>query len=254
MELIELFCKPETWISLVTLTLMEIVLGIDNVIFISLVTSKLPKRSQGKARQLGLFFALFIRIILLGFISFIVNELKSPIFYILEHGISWRDIILLSGGLFLLYKSTLEIYELLEDGGPQNKTTLVANFWHIVLQVIVIDIVFSFDSIITAVGLAKDLPVMILAVVFSMFIMLFFSGTIAAFINKHPSIKLLALAFLLVIGMMLIVEGWDHEVAERYNLKGFVYFGMTFSVLVEMLNIKMRKKHTKPVELKDIYK
>ncbi len=254
MELIEVFAKLETWISLVTLTVMEIVLGIDNVIFISLVTSKLPKKSQTKARQLGLFFALFIRIILLGFISYIVNELKDPIFYLFEHGVSWRDIILFSGGLFLLYKSTIEIYELLEDGGHDKSSKVIVNFWNIVLQVIVIDIVFSFDSIITAVGLAQYLPVMILAVVISMFIMLFFSGTIAEFINKHPSIKLLALAFLLVIGMMLLIEGWDHTFAEHYNLKGFVYFGMAFSVMVELLNMKMRKKHSKPVELKDIYK
>ncbi|MDP1727500.1 MAG: TerC family protein [Bacteroidota bacterium] len=254
MGIIELFSQPETWLSLVTLTIMEIVLGIDNVIFISVVTAKLQKKDQGKARKLGIFFALFIRVILLGFISYIVRELKSPIFYLLDHGVSWRDIILLAGGLFLLYKSTLEIFDLLEDGQHNQSSKLRPTFWRIVFQVILIDIVFSFDSIITAVGLAQHLPVMVLAVVISMIIMLFFSGVIANFINHHPSIKLLALAFLLVIGVMLLIEGWDHEIAEKYNLKGFVYFAMAFSVLVELLNMKMRKKQSKPVELKDIYK
>jgi predicted tellurium resistance membrane protein TerC len=254
MEFLHLFFKASTWISLVTLTLMEIVLGIDNVIFISLVTTKLPKEEQNKARKLGLFFALFIRIILLAFISYIVHQLKTPIFYLLDHGISWRDIILLAGGLFLLYKSTLEIVELLEDEPEEASSKVTPTFWNVVLMVILIDIVFSFDSIITAVGLAQFLPVMILAVIISMIIMLFFSGAIANFINKHPSIKLLALAFLLVIGIMLLVEGWSHEIAEKYNLKGYVYFGMAFSVMVEVLNMKMRKKKSDPVELKDIYK
>ncbi len=254
MELLELFMKASTWLSLITLTVMEIVLGIDNVIFISLVTGRLPKVKQNKARKLGLFFALFIRIILLAFISYIVNELKDPIFILLEHGVSWRDIILLAGGLFLIYKSTLEIFELLEDGGDASNPKAHPSFWNVVFMVILIDIVFSFDSIITAVGLAQELPVMILAVIFSMIIMLFFSGVISDFINKHPSVKLLALAFLLVIGIMLLVEGWSHEIAEHYNLKGYVYFGMAFSVMVELLNMKMRKKKSNPVILKDIYK
>ncbi|MDZ4667225.1 MAG: TerC family protein, partial [bacterium] len=242
--------------SLITLTIMEIVLGIDNVIFISLVTSKLPKHEQNKARKLGLFFALFIRIILLGFISYIVHQLKNPIFYLLDHGISWRDIILLLGGMFLLYKSTLEIVELLEEGGTESKANGNVKFWNVVMMVILIDIVFSFDSIITAVGLAQHLPIMVLAVVISMIIMLFFSSAISNFINQHPSIKLLALAFLLVIGVMLLIEGWSHEIAEQYNLKGFVYFAMAFSIMVELLNMKMRKKRPdeSPVELKDIYK
>ena len=254
MGLFELFLKASTWLSLITLTLMEIVLGIDNVIFISLVTSRLPKEEQNKARKLGLFFALFIRIVLLAFISYIVHSLKYPVFYILDHGISWRDIILLSGGLFLLYKSTIEIFELLEDGGSGATNNETHKFWNVVLMVILIDIVFSFDSIITAVGLAQELPVMILAVVISMIIMLFFSGAIAKFINQHPSVKLLALAFLLVIGIMLLIEGWSHEMAENYNLKGFVYFGMAFSVMVELLNMKMRTKKSTPVELHEIYK
>ena len=254
--MVELFTRPETYLSLITLTVMEIVLGIDNVIFISLVTSKLPRKDQNRARQIGLFLALFIRIILLACISYIVNEMVSPIFHIFSHPISWRDTILLLGGIFLIYKSTLEIYEVLESEGEAKSKDAVAVFWNIVFQVILIDIVFSFDSIITAVGLARDLPVMILAVVISMFIMLFFSSYISDFINKHPSIKLLALAFLVVIGVMLIISGWDTKMAEESNLKGYIYFAMAFSVCIELLNMRMRKanKKEKPVRLKDIYK
>ncbi len=253
--MLELFLKPETWLSLVTLTVMEIVLGIDNVIFISLVSGKLERVEQNKARKIGLFLALFIRVILLSFISYIVQQMKDPIFYLMDHGISWRDIILLAGGLFLLYKSSMEIYELLEYDADEHSKNGPVKFWNVVMQVILIDIVFSFDSIITAVGLAQDLPVMILAVIFSMFIMLFFSGVISNFINKHPSVKLLALAFLVVIGIMLLIEGWNPEIAEKYNLKSYVYFAMTFTICIELLNMRLRKKNdTKPVELKDIYK
>lgn len=248
MDLIELFSKPEAWLSLITLSVMEIVLGIDNVIFISLVTSKLPAANQNKARQLGLFLALFIRIILLSFISYIVNEMTEPIMQVFGHGLSWRDLILLAGGLFLLYKSTMEIYELLEAGAEGHEKKVNPTFWNVVMQVIVIDIVFSFDSIITAVGLAQDLPIMIAAVIFSMIIMLFFSGAISKFIDKHPSIKLLALAFLLTIGLLLVAESFGQHVS-----KGYVYFAMAFSIVVELLNMRMRKK-SKPVELKDIYK
>jgi predicted tellurium resistance membrane protein TerC len=246
----ELFSHPEAWLSLITLTVMEIVLGIDNVIFISLVTSKLDKVNQNKARQIGLFLALFIRIILLAFISHIVNDMVDPIVTLFDHGISWRDIILMAGGLFLIYKSTLEIFELLEADTHETSSKVKPTFWNVVFQVILIDIVFSFDSIITAVGLAKDLPIMVMAVVFSMIIMLFFSQAIAQFIDKHPSIKLLALAFLLMIGMLLGAESLGYHVP-----KGYVYFAMAFSVGVDVLNMKMRKKSTdKPVELKDIYK
>ncbi len=248
MDLIELFSRPEAWLSLITLSVMEIVLGIDNVIFISLVTSKLPAASQNKARQLGLFLALFIRIILLSFISYIVNEMTEPIMQVFGHGLSWRDLILLAGGLFLLYKSTMEIYELLESGAGEHEKKVNPTFWNVVMQVIVIDIVFSFDSIITAVGLAQDLPIMIAAVIISMVIMLFFSGAISKFIDKHPSIKLLALAFLLTIGLLLVAESFGQHVS-----KGYVYFAMAFSIVVELLNMRMRKK-SKPVELKDIYK
>jgi predicted tellurium resistance membrane protein TerC len=247
--MLELFTKPEAWLSLITLTVMEIVLGIDNVIFISLVTSKLDKSRQNKARQIGIFLALFIRILLLSIISHIVHDMVDPIFTVFDHGVSWRDIILMTGGLFLLYKSTLEIYEILEADAHEQSTKIKPTFWNVVLQVIIIDIVFSFDSIITAVGLAKDLPIMILAVIISMIIMLFFSQAISLFIEKHPSIKLLALAFLLMIGVLLGAEAIGYNVP-----KGYVYFAMAFSVGVEVLNMKMKKKSDNPVELKDLYK
>jgi predicted tellurium resistance membrane protein TerC len=249
MDLITLFSKPEAWLSLITLSVMEIVLGIDNVIFISLVTGKLPPENQNKARRLGLFLALFIRLVLLSFISYIVNEMTETLFEVFGHGLSWRDIILLAGGLFLLYKSTLEIFELLEADPEEHSKKVNPTFWNVVLQVIIIDIVFSFDSIITAVGLAQDLPIMIAAVVVSMIIMLFFSAAIGKFIDKHPSIKLLALSFLLTIGILLVAESFGQHVS-----KGYVYFAMAFSILVELLNMRMRKKPSKPVELKDIYK
>ncbi len=247
--MLELLARPETWLSLITLSIMEIVLGIDNVIFISLVTSKLPAKNQNKARRLGIFLALFIRLILLSFISYIVNEMVDPIFSLFGHDFSWRDIILLSGGLFLLYKSTLEIYEMLEVDHEDQSKKVNPTFWNVVLQVIIIDIVFSFDSIITAVGLVKELPIMITAVVISMVIMLFFSSVIAAFIDKHPSIKLLALAFLLTIGLLLVAEGFGQHVP-----KGYVYFAMAFSIGVELLNMRLRKKSSNPVKLKDLYK
>ncbi len=245
----QLFLQPEAWLSLITLTVMEIVLGIDNVIFISLVTSRLEGRNQNKARRLGLFLALFIRIVLLSFISHIVHDMVHPIATFFNVPISWRSIILMAGGLFLIYKSTLEIFELLEANEPEAKARVKPTFWNVVFQVILIDIVFSFDSIITAVGLAKDLPIMILAVVISMVIMLFFSAAIAKFIDKHPSVKLLALAFLLMIGVLLGAQALGYEVP-----KGYVYFAMAFSIGVELLNLRMKKKDTKSVELKDIYK
>lgn len=247
--MLELFSKPEAWLSLVTLSLMEIVLGIDNVIFISLVTNKLPKKDQQKARRIGVFLALFIRVLLLSVISYIVNEMTEPLFHVLDHPYSWRDIILMAGGLFLLYKSTGEIFELLEADTSVKSAGMKLTFWNVVLQVIVIDIVFSFDSIITAVGLAQDLPIMVLAVIVSMIVMLFFAQAISVFIDRHPSIKLLALSFLLMIGMLLGAEALGYHVP-----KGYVYFAMAFSVGIELLNMKLRKKSDKPVELKDIYK
>jgi predicted tellurium resistance membrane protein TerC len=255
----EVFANPDAWVALLTLTFLEIVLGIDNIIFISIVTGKLPEEKRKKATRIGLFLAMFMRIALLFGITLLI-AMKAPWFSLdfgwFKGSFTGQAMVLFFGGLFLIYKSTIEIFELLEHAGETNSNKVVPTFWNVVFMVILIDIVFSFDSIITAVGLAQHLPVMVLAVIFSMIIMLFFSGAISKFINAHPSVKLLALAFLLVIGIMLLVEGWSHDIAEHLNLKGYVYFGMAFSVLVELLNMKMRKKDKKdePVELKDIYK
>lgn len=236
--MLELLAAPENWISLITLTLLEIVLGIDNVIFISLVTNKLPTLQQQTARRLGIFLALFIRVLLLSVISFIVHELTFPLFHVFSHPVSWRDIILMAGGLFLIYKSTMEIFEMMEPHDAEaSDSKKKATFWSVVSQVIIIDIVFSFDSIITAVGLAKHLPIMITAVIVSMIVMLFFAQAISVFIDKHPSIKLLALSFLLMIGMLLGAEAIGYHVP-----KGYVYFAMAFSVGVELLNIQIHKR------------
>ncbi|MBW7844278.1 MAG: TerC family protein [Bacteroidia bacterium] len=236
----ELFSKPEVWLSLITLSVMEIVLGIDNVIFISLVTSKLKVEQQNKARRLGLILALVIRLLLLSVISYIVNELKEPVIVLFEQAFSWRDIILFAGGLFLLYKSTIEIYGMVEAEKHDDGKKINPTFWNVVLQVILIDIVFSFDSIITAVGLAQHLTVMVVAVIISMLVMLYFSVAISKFIDKHPSIKLLALSFLLTIGVLLVAESFGQHVP-----KGYVYFAMFFSIVVELLNMKMRKNGNK---------
>lgn len=242
--MLDIFNSSETWVSLLTLTLMEIVLGIDNVIFISIVTGRLPKAQQGKARRLGVVLALFIRIVLLLCISWIIG-LVDPVFVIAGNELSWRDLILLGGGIFLLGKSTMEINAKLEGDKEEHHKKGKASFSSIVLQVIILDIVFSFDSIITAVGLAQHVEIMILAVIISMFIMMAASGGISQFIEKHPSIKILALSFLMMIGMLLVAEAFDAHVP-----KGYAYFAMAFSLLVEMLNIRMRKK-SQPVELRD---
>jgi predicted tellurium resistance membrane protein TerC len=235
-----IFLSAENWLSLITLTLMEIVLGIDNVIFISLVTNRLNPKQQNSARRLGIFLALFIRLILLAFISYIVNEMTFALFTVADHPVSWRDIILMAGGLFLIYKSTIEIFEMMEPDHDKDNKRPPASFWKVVSQVVIIDIVFSFDSIITAVGLAKFLPIMITAVVLSMVVMLFFAQAIAKFIDIHPGIKLLALAFLLLIGVLLGAEAMGHHVP-----KGYVYFAMAFSVGVELLNMRVKRKSTK---------
>jgi len=245
----ELFLQPEAWMSLLTLTIMEIVLGVDNVIFISIVTSKLPETQQSKARMMGIFMALFFRIILLFFISYIVYQLKDDLFTVFEQGISWRDIILLAGGLFLIYKSSHEIFQKFEVDPEKVGSKVSKGFWAVVFEVLVIDIVFSFDSIITAVGLAQHLPIMIIAVVISMFIMMWSAKWISDFINKHPSMKMLALAFLLMIGMLLTVEAFDYNIP-----KGYVYFAMFFAIFVEVIDISAKKRSAKTVKLKEKYK
>lgn len=238
--MLELFSHSGAWISLLTLTLMEIVLGIDNVIFISIVSGKLPEDQQKRARGIGLFLALFIRILLLMTISWIIG-LTYPVFTLFENEISWRDIILIVGGLFLIGKSTMEIHERIEHGEEdlQNSAKKPVSFKAVVGQIMILDVVFSFDSIITAVGLADHVSIMVIAVVAAMIIMFVFAGPVSDFIHRNPTMKMLALSFLIMIGLTLIIEGLEVHVP-----KGYVYFAMAFSLLVESLNIRLRKKDT----------
>ncbi len=233
----EIFTQPETYVSLLTLTFLEIVLGIDNIIFISILTARLPKEDQQKGRITGLLIALVFRIILILGISWIAG-LVEPLFEIFGHSISGRDLILMSGGLFLIVKSTLEIHNKIEGKDESKDSKAKGVFWNIIFQIVLLDLVFSLDSVITAVGLVKDISIMVIAIVISMIIMILFAGSVSDFIHKHPTIKMLALAFLMMIGLLLLVEGFHIEVP-----KGYVYFAMLFSFLVEMLNIRMRKKN-----------
>lgn len=232
------------WSSLITLTILEIVLGIDNLVFISILADKLPAHQQAKGRHIGLSLALITRVLLLCFI-FALTKLTTPLFTILGHGFSGKDLIMLVGGLFLIAKATHEIHEKLEGDEEHTTKKAAAKLGSVIIQIVLIDIVFSLDSVITAVGLANQIAVMIVAVVLAMIVMLIASGKISAFINRHPSIKMLALSFLLLIGVVLVAEGFHQEVP-----KGYIYFAMAFSVLVEVLNIRVsRKKHAKPVAL-----
>jgi predicted tellurium resistance membrane protein TerC len=234
--MIEFFTSPEAWLSLLTLTILEIVLGVDNIIFISIITSKLPRVQQLKGRRIGLFLALFIRIILLFFINKIVHDLVDDFITVFGIGFSWRDLILLVGGVFLIYKSGIEIYEKLEKEAEEVSTKTYKSFWNVVLQVVIIDIVFSFDSILTAVAISDHIEIMIIAVIISMIVMMVFAQKVGDFINDNPSMKILALAFLLMIGGLLTVEAFDVHVEKSY-----IYFALAFSILVEMLNLRYRK-------------
>lgn len=235
----------ELIIALVTLTLMEIVLGIDNIIFIAILVGKLPLHQQAKIRNLGIGLALGIRILLLFSISWIMT-LKEPLFTILEHSFSGRDLILLGGGLFLLAKSTFEIHHKLE-GDPHHAisatehSTKKVNANMMLMQILVLDIVFSLDSVITAVGMVSQVSIMVVAMVLSMIVMLLSAGKISGFVEKHPTVKILALSFLLLIGVMLVAESMGQHVS-----KGYIYFAMAFSLAVEMMNIRYRTKQVKP--------
>lgn len=235
--MLELFSQPETYVSLLTLTFLEIVLGIDNIIFISILTGKLPAESREKARIIGLSVALIFRILLILAISWIAG-LVEPLFSVFSHPVSGRDLILMSGGLFLIVKSTLEIHEKLEGEEHDKSSNAAPGFWNIIVQIVLLDLVFSLDSVITAVGLVSHIEIMIVAIVISMIVMIIFAGRVSDFIHKHPTIKMLALSFLLMIGLLLLVEGFHVAVP-----KGYVYFAMLFSFAVEMLNIKMRNKN-----------
>lgn len=225
---------PQVWMALITLTSLEIVLGIDNIIFISIQAGKLPVHQQEKARLVGLGLAMFIRIALLFSLTWLMG-LTSPLFTVVGNEISGRDMILISGGLFLLWKSTMEIHEKLEGDEVVLKTRVGVTFGAVIVQILLLDIVFSLDSIITALGMANQLSVMVAAVVIAVMFMMLFSGKISAFVEAHPTIKMLALSFLLLIGVALIGDGFDMHIP-----KGYIYFAMAFSVMVEMLNLKLR--------------
>ncbi len=232
----EWLATGEGWVSLATLTLLETVLGIDNVIFISILAGKLPAGEQGRARRTGLALALVTRLMLLGALSWMV-KLTAPLFHLGAHGVSGRDLILLGGGLFLIAKSTMEIHERLEGGHGHGAGGRRAGFWGIIAQILVLDMVFSLDSVITAIGMANELSIMVLAVVIALGVMLAFAGAISDFVHRHPTVKMLALSFLLMIGFTLVAEGCHQHVE-----KGYIYAAMAFSVFVEMLNLRMRNK------------
>ena len=247
--MLELLTDPQAWIALLTLTALELVLGIDNIIFIAILVDKLPAEQQRKARLIGLFLAMFMRVGLLLMLSWIVG-MTEPLFKlaVLNREISGRDLVLIGGGLFLIWKSTAEIHQSLEGAEGETASAVKAAFAAVILQIIVIDMVFSLDSIITAVGMVDEIAVMIAAVMISVALMMAFAGAIARFVNEHPTIKMLALAFLVVVGVVLIVEGFGQHVP-----KGYIYFAMAFSVGVEMLNITMRKRSKRPAKLKSAY-
>ncbi|MEI6488015.1 MAG: TerC family protein [Bacteroidota bacterium] len=226
-------------ISLLTLSVLEIVLGIDNIIFISIVSGKLPRAKQGKARTIGLMLALIMRVLLLFCITWIVG-LKDALFYILDFGVTGRDLILFAGGVFLLYKTTMELHNKIQGYDDEEMKVKKISFNAIVVQIVLIDIVFSFDSILTAVGLVTNLLIMVLAVIVAMIIMILFSGKVSDFINDNPTIKVLALSFLLMIGVVLILESFHEHVDKK-----FIYISIAFSLFVEMMNIRMRKKSEK---------
>ncbi|GIK36244.1 MAG: membrane protein [Chloroflexota bacterium] len=238
--------NPQVWIGLVTLTSLEIVLGIDNIIFISILASKLPQDQQKKARQVGLSLAMLTRIALLFSLSWIIG-LTTPIFTVIGQEISGRDLILLIGGLFLLGKATYEIHERLEGEEGHASAKVAASFTSVIIQILLLDIVFSLDSVITAVGMVDELAVMIAAVVVAVLIMLWSAGPVSDFVNRHPTVKMLALSFLLLIGFSLVVEGLHQHIP-----KGYIYFAMGFSVFVEMLNLRLRQKSA-PVKLHEPY-
>lgn len=242
--MLELLTDPQVWIAFATLTALELVLGIDNIIFISILVDRLPPEKREFARRMGLFLAMFMRIGLLLVLAWIVG-LVAPLFSAFGQEISGRDLILILGGLFLIWKGTTEVHQSLEGGHQQASSSAKATFASVMVQIAVIDLVFSLDSIITAVGMVDDVRVMIAAVIVSVLLMMLFAGPIGRFVSNHPTIKMLALSFLVVVGVVLVAEGLDHHVP-----KGYVYFAMAFSLAVEMLNIRMRKKAAKAVELK----
>ena len=242
--------SPEAWIALATLTFLEIVLGVDNVIFISILAGKLPEHQQKKARQTGLALAMFMRIALLASLAWIV-KLTAPLFGVFGHEVSGRDLILLLGGLFLIAKATYEIHDKLEGEHGHASARVAPTFTSVIVQILLLDIVFSLDSVITAVGMANDLGVMVTAVVVAVGVMMVAAGAISDFVDNHPTVKMLALSFLLLIGVSLVADGFHQHIP-----KGYIYFAMGFSIFVEMINLRIRsRKHVPepPVELRRRY-
>lgn len=243
----ELLFDPQAWIALLTLTALELVLGIDNIIFISILVDKLPPARRELTRRTGLFLAMFMRIGLLFLLAWIIG-LDQPLLTVMRQEITGRDLILIAGGLFLLWKSTKEIHQLLEGQTGHASGAIPHTVFAVIVQITLIDLVFSLDSIITAVGMVNEIEIMIAAVIASVLLMMAFAGPIGRFVSAHPTIKMLALAFLFVIGVVLISDGFGHHVP-----KGYVYFAMAFSVGVEMLNLRLRKRAARPVELHEPY-
>ena len=242
----EWISDPQAWVAFLTLLALEIVLGIDNIIFISILAGKLPAEQQQRARVIGLGLALFIRVALLFSLSWVIG-LTAPLFSVLDHEISGRDMILIGGGLFLLGKATYEIHENLEGEVGHASRSVKASFTSVIIQIILLDAVFSLDSVITAIGMVDQVGLMVSAVVIAIAFMMFFAGAVGAFVDRHPTIKMLALSFLLLIGLTLMVEAFEVHIP-----KGYIYFAMGFSVFVEMLNLRLRKK-SQPVQLNERY-
>ena len=243
----EWLTDPQVWIAFVTLTALELVLGIDNIVFISILAGKLPADQQKKARLVGLGLAMFMRVGLLFSLSWIIR-LTAPLFTVLGQAVSGRDLILMGGGLFLLGKSTYEIHERLEGDEGHGSARAAASFTSVIIQILLLDAVFSLDSVITAVGMVDEIWIMIAAVVVAVLFMMAFAGPISGFVERHPTVKILALSFLLLIGMTLVAEGLHQHIP-----KGYIYFAMAFSVFVEMINLRLRKPKTAPVKLHEPY-
>ena len=242
----EWLTNPEIWLSLVTLTTLEIVLGIDNLVFIAVLVEKLPPQERDSARRIGIALALITRLVLLGAITWVIG-LTAPLFGVFGHPLSWRDLILIAGGLFLLYKATHEIHDSLEGEEGERSAHVHAAFAAVVTQIAVLDIIFSLDSVITAVGMANEIWVMVTAVIIAVIIMLVASGPVSRFVQRHPTVKMLALAFLLLIGTTLVADGLGVHVP-----KGYIYAAMGFSIFVEALNM-VRRRRAKPVHLRRPY-
>jgi len=240
--------QPETWIAFLTLVALELILGVDNVIFISILAGKLPQDQQGRARRTGILMAVITRVLLLISLRWIIG-LEETLFTVFNLDVSGKDLILFAGGLFLIAKSTHEIHQKLEGVEGETSAKIQGAFWSVIIQIMLLDIVFSLDSVITAVGMVDQLAIMIAAVVIAAVVMVFTSGPLGNFVERHPTVKMLALSFLLLIGFTLIVEGFHQHIS-----KGYIYFAMGFSVFVEMLNLRLRQTSVRPVNLRDPYK